>query len=97
MSDTVHDDVLLCIDFLDYTKDRISRNNIVYQKPIYLYYSDASEHGIDRFLRTSGRVWHFELLVDCQLHVSLNILEFLAAVISLWIDIDAGDTPHTRI
>ena len=90
MIDTVGDDLFLCLDFLTYAHTGISIN-IVYRKPAHVYHSDASEHGIGGFSLTSSWVWHFKIPLNCHLHVSLNTLEFLGAVISLWIDIHTSD------
>jgi hypothetical protein len=35
---------------------------------------------------TSGIAWHLELPIPCRLRTSLNSLEFLGCIISIWID-----------
>jgi hypothetical protein len=52
-----------------------------------MYRSDASEFGLGGYNITSGLAWRFELPVDCRLRTSLNSLEFLSCLITLWVDI----------
>jgi len=61
-------------------------NIVVFRKPMYIYHSDASEHGIGGYSLTSGRAWHFELTENCHHHVSLNSLEFVTSFITIWVD-----------
>lgn len=61
-------------------------NNLVFQKPTMIFRSDASEFGIRGYNLISGKAWRFELPVDCHLHTSLNSLEFIACVITIWIE-----------
>jgi hypothetical protein len=67
--------------------DGISINNIVYRKPTEIYRSDASEFGIGGYTIVSGEAWRFELPVDCRLRTSLNSLEFIACLITIWVEI----------
>jgi len=73
-------------NFLDYAKNGVSMNMIVFRKPTHIFRSDASEFGLGEYNLTSGKAWRFELPVDCQLKYSLNALEFLACTITIWID-----------
>jgi hypothetical protein len=72
--------------FLGTAHRGLSLNNLSFRKPTIIYRSDASEFGIGGYNLTSGIAWHFELPVDCRLRTSLNSLEFLACMISIWID-----------
>jgi hypothetical protein len=72
--------------FLSSAHSGISMNNLVFRKPTTIYRSDASEFGIGGYNLTSGIAWRFELPVDCRLRSSLNSLEFLACLISIWVD-----------
>jgi hypothetical protein len=69
----------------------VSMNNLSYRKPTHLYRSDASLFGVGGYNILSGRAWHFQIPVDCRLRTSLNSLEFIAALISIWIDVLHGD------
>jgi hypothetical protein len=72
--------------FLSAAHRGLSLNNLVFRKPMLLYRSDASEFGIRGYNLISGIAWWFELPLPCRLHTSLNSLEFLACMISIWID-----------
>jgi len=79
-------DLYLMQNFLDYAKNGVSMNTIVFRKPTHIFRSDASEFGLGGYKLTSGKAWRFELLVDCRLKSSLNSLEILACTITIWID-----------
>jgi hypothetical protein len=64
----------------------VSINNIVFRKPTTFYCSDASEFGLGGYNIISGRAWRFEIPSHLRLRTSLNSLEFLACVITIWID-----------
>jgi len=55
-----------------------------------VYRSDASKFGIGGYNIVTGIAWRFELPVECRLRTSLNSLEFLGCVISIWLDIFLG-------
>jgi len=80
-------DLHICLKMLDYASEGISINNIVFRKPTTFYRSDASEFGLGGYNLISGQAWRFQLPVDLRLQTSLNSLEFLACVITIWIDI----------
>jgi hypothetical protein len=58
----------------------------VFRKPTIIYHSNASEFGLGGYNVTSGIGWRLELPVDCHLRSSLNSLEFLSSLISIWMD-----------
>jgi hypothetical protein len=87
LSITEKTDLHLTISFLDMARDGISINNIVYRKPTKIYRSDASEFGLGGYNITSGEAWRFEIPIDCRLRTSLNSLEFIACMITIWVDI----------
>ena len=79
-------DLHLLISSLDTVKDGLPMNNLTFRKPTHFYRSDASEFGLGGYNLISGQAWRFELPVDCRLRTSLNSLEFLACMITIWID-----------
>jgi hypothetical protein len=79
-------DLQILSSFLSAVNRGLSLNNLVYRKPTLLYRSDTSEFGIGGYNLTSGIAWRLELPVDCRLRTSLNSLEFLACIISIWFD-----------
>jgi hypothetical protein len=80
------EDLRLIISFLHYANRGVSLNILVFRKPTIIYRSDASEFGLGGYNVTSGIGWRLELPVDCHLRSSLNSLEFLSSLISIWMD-----------
>jgi hypothetical protein len=74
------------ISFLDMAMEGIFINNVVFRKPDRIYFSDASEFDIGGYNLITGSAWRFELPIDCRLRTPLNSLEFLACLITLWVD-----------
>jgi hypothetical protein len=77
----------LAIKFFDQSAKGISINNIVLHRPTIFYRSDASQFGIGGYNIISSFAWRFEIPINLRLRTSLNSLEFLACVITIWIDI----------
>jgi hypothetical protein len=73
-------------NFLDYAKNGVPMNTIVFRQPTHIYISNASEFGLAGYNITSGKAWRFKHPADCQLKSSLNSLEFLACTITMWIN-----------
>jgi hypothetical protein len=87
-------DLSLLQSFLDYAKEGISLNNIVFRRPTHIYRSDASEFGIRGYNLISGKAWRFEIPTDCHLQTTLNSLEFIACMITIWIDMLSGNIEY---
>jgi hypothetical protein len=87
-------DLSLLETYLDYAKEGVSMNNVVFRKPTNINRSDASEFGIGGYNLISGKAWRFELPIDCRLRTTLNSLEFLACMIMIWIDILSNNIKH---
>ena len=64
----------------------VSLNNLSFRTPTHLYRSNASLHGMGGYNISSGNAWRLEIPTQCRLWTSLNSLEFIAALISIWID-----------
>jgi len=64
----------------------VSMNNLSYRKPTHIYQSDASFHGIGSYNILFGKAWRFKIPRDCRLRTSLNSLEIIAALITIWMD-----------
>lgn len=75
------------VSFLDMTKEDISLVSIAFRNPASIYQSDALESSLNRYIIISGSAWYFKFLIDCRLHVSLNSLEFIEYVNTIWVDI----------
>ena len=62
-------------------------NLITFRSPNKIYINDASEHVL-RGLVTHGHMWVYVILILLWGRADINLLEFLAQVISIWIDIE---------
>ena len=80
-------DLGLHADFISLAKDGLSLNNITFRKPTVVYRSDACEFGLGGYNLVSGKAWCWELPMDLRHRTSVNSLEFLACMITIWIDI----------
>jgi hypothetical protein len=69
----------------------VSMNSLSYRKLDHIYRSDASLFGLGGYNIISGQALRLQLPVDCQLRTSINSLEFIAATISIWVDIIHGE------
>jgi hypothetical protein len=61
-------------------------NLLTFRKPTIILRSDASKFGISGYNIVSGQAWRLELPVDCRLRTSLNSLEFIACMITIWVN-----------
>jgi hypothetical protein len=88
----VADDLHLFLSFLKQAKDGISLNLVTFRKPTHIYRDDACEHGIGGYSK-DGRFWRWEIPEELRSRASINILEFVASIISLWVDIKEKRIP----
>jgi len=87
-------DLHLMQSLLEKSTKGISINNVVFRKPTHIYCSDASEFGLGGYNLISGRAWRFEIPPDYRLRTSINSLEFLACIITVWIDFIHNEIPE---
>ena len=91
-------DLIFWLEVLEHmSKQGISINNITYTKHDTILISDACEHGISGYNRYSGQAWRFKLTNWMQSQFTINTLEFLAAVITIWIECIHNHTTELRI
>jgi len=64
-------------------------NTVGFRSPDRIYYSDSCPAGLGGY-SDQGFAWRFRIPDDLQFRASNNLLEFLAAVITPWIDIIDG-------
>jgi len=64
----------------------IPLNNLVFCNPAHLYRSDSSLHGLGGYSILTGKAWRFEIPPNLRLRASLNSLEFIALLITVWVD-----------
>ena len=79
------DDFKLALSFLERASKGVSMNSIVFRAPTKIYINDASEHGLGGFA-THGRAWSWTIPSHLRGRAHINLLEFLAQLISIWID-----------
>ena len=91
LTENVREDLILCLKFLRYAKEGVSMNLLVFAEPTHYYRSDACEHGLGGYSILSGKAWRFEIPVNCRGRTTINVLEFIGSVVTVWIDMLAGD------
>lgn len=62
-------------------------NLLTYRYPDRIYWSDASEFGIGHGYSAHGQAWHWKIPDELLHRAHINLLEFLAEVICIWVDI----------
>jgi hypothetical protein len=85
-------DLTTHLEFLQYAKRGFSLNNVAFRKLTTIYRSDASEFGMGGYNVITGQAWRWELPMELRLRTSINSLEFLSSVITIWVDILQGIT-----
>ena len=75
----------------------ISLNLLTFRRPTHIFWSDACPSGIGGFSQKSGKAWRFQIPEEFLTSVqrSNNLLEFVASVISVWIEIIDGASIHS--
>lgn len=87
LSITEKEEVALFRQFLKQaTFKGVSINNLVFRQPTHIHRSDASLFGIGSYNLVTGKAWRFEIPEHLKLRSSLNSLEFITAMISIWIE-----------
>jgi hypothetical protein len=86
-------DLQLFLDyFLPKLHEGISLNLLTFRRPTHIFWSDACPSGLGGFSQHSGKAWRFEIPEEFLQAVKNqnNLLEFIASVISVWIEILDG-------
>ena len=89
IDDTCKKDLALMISILDKARKGIDMNLLAFRSPDRIYYSDSCPHGLGGY-SDQGSAWRFQIPEDLLFRASNNLLEFLAAIITPWIDIING-------
>jgi hypothetical protein len=79
-------DLELVQGILDKAKQGIDMNLLAFRSPDRIYYSDSCPAGLGGY-SNQGHAWRFKMPDDLQFRASNNLLKFLAAIITPWIDI----------
>jgi hypothetical protein len=80
-------DLRLWLLFLQKAYRGVSLNNIAHRVPTHHYRSDASQAGLGGYSITGGHAWRFQLPPGILSIVTLNTLEFIGCIITIWVDI----------
>ncbi len=77
------------LEILDTAKGGIDMNLLGFCSPDRIYYLDSCPTGLSGY-SNQGFAWRFRIPDDLLFRTSNNLLEFLVAIITLWIDIVGG-------
>jgi len=82
------DDLLLWQEFLRNASQKgVSTNNITHTEITSYIITDACEHGIGGYNLMTGRAWRFKLPKWMTTSCHINLLEFIASFIGIWLEI----------
>jgi len=81
------EDLTLHKKFLLFANNGVSLNILTFRKPTIILRSDACEFGLGGYNVVSGKAWRWEIPPDLRNRTSINSLEFIACVISIWIEV----------
>jgi len=82
-------DLQLMLNFLRKARDGIDLNIVAYRSPDHVYRSDSCPYGLGGYTHL-GFAWRFYLPANIRFRASNNLLEHLACIITVWIEILAG-------
>jgi hypothetical protein len=68
--------------------DGIDINIVTFRRPTHVYHSDSSPYGLGGY-SNEGYAWRFKLPNELLFRASNNFLEFLASIITPWVDLIA--------
>jgi hypothetical protein len=85
----VKEDLKLMLRLLEIGRKGIDLNTIAYLAPTHVYHSDSCPAGLGGY-SNNGHAWRFPIPANLRFRASNNFLEFIAAIISPWIDIIEG-------
>jgi hypothetical protein len=89
ISDICRNDLLLMLQFLDIAKKGIDMNLIAFRKPTHIYQSDSCPFGLGG-CSDKGFAWRFEIPEEFCFRASNNLLEYIASIITPWVDMLVG-------
>eukprot|EP00979_Chaetoceros_neogracilis_P013087 scaffold3660_cov246-Chaetoceros_neogracile.AAC.3 len=90
---TVRSDLELHLKILAKAARGISINLLTFREPTRGYWTDSCEIGLGGF-NSNGKAWRWQIPEELRNRAHINLLEFLAELIGVWIDIiddDLGD------
>ena len=91
---SAHDDLHLWLKIIHcVSRKGVNINNITFTEPTEICISDACEHGIGGY-NMSGKAWRFQLPKEMIGTLSINLLEFIAAAITIQLTLASSNTPQ---
>jgi hypothetical protein len=84
------DDLELWMSILSKLHKGISMNLITFRPPDRIIWTDACEYGLGGYTIPLGRAWTFTIPETLRHRAHINILEFLAVLIGIWLDVIEG-------
>jgi hypothetical protein len=75
--------------FLVIARQGIDMNLVAFRCPTHVYRSDSCPFGL-RSYSDEGFAWRFEIPKDLRFQALNNLLEYIALIISPWVDLLAG-------
>ena len=85
-------DLKLALEFIHYSHIGVSMNYVALRAPTHCLRADACPWGIGGYSAT-GRAWRYYLPPHLLFRATLNMLEFLASVVTVWVEISEGRVP----
>jgi hypothetical protein len=82
-------DLQLWLHFLKQAATGISLNLLVEQIPARMYRTDACIHGLGGY-NDMGRAWRYEIPAKLRRRAHINLLEFIAQLVGVWVDLLGG-------
>ena len=82
-------DLELMLNFLNKANAGINMNIISFRRPTHIYRSDSCPYGLGGY-SSNGFAWRYELHPELRFRATNNLLEFMASIISPWVNILAG-------
>ena len=91
-------DFELWIEFLENASQvGVNLNLISFTKPDCKIYTDASSHGMGGYNKESGLAWRYELPKWMAHTFHINTLEFISAMIGIWIEVLNKEDDYLKI
>ena len=85
------EDLKLVKQFIQRAEEGISMNLLTFRAPSIIYICDALEYALGGFA-SHERTWSFRIPKNLRNRAHINILEYLAQIISIWTDAIEGKT-----
>ena len=87
------DDLHLFLSFLEKAHSGINMNLIAFRVPNKIYINDACEHGLGGYSK-DGKAWSWVIPKHLRGRAHINFLEFIAQVISIWMDVEHNEVKN---